>query len=775
MNQQMEDLTPNPRILPMLGEINLAQWKCVAELIDNAIDAFLHGPGARTEDGHIVQVSLPMVDEEAARVSVRDNGLGMSPDTLARAVKAGWSGNDPIGSLGLFGMGFNIATARLGTVTSVWTSRPGDLEWSGLRIDFSELTKQEHYLTPRLTRPKDDPNESGTEVIIEKVKPEHRAWFARAYNRTSLRKDLSRVYASMLRDGGEPITFKLTVDGTAVQGQPHCVWSGDDMTGRLVQLGQESLRAVQAIDYRMAPRPFCTACWQWLGAEDEACPECGSSDDLVERERRIYGWVGLQRYLSSSNYGVDIIRNGRKIELLSRDLFFWDDDGVLEEEYPIDDPRHRGRLVGEIHLDHCRVPYTKDRFDRTDPAWDQMIRAVRGDGPLRPEKARQLGFEGNVSPLYRLYQAFRRSTPKPKVAGAYARLLVVPDNERATEMAQRFYAGESAYLSDAKWYELVVEADEDLLRGENPPASQGGEDELLGGSGSVAQPPEDPPEPTPPPLIVRDPIPSLTRTYRENLLGSVWDVRAFRTEDADPDLQGKPWRMLRDPATGVWSFLLDAEHEVLNSSTLTPLDALLSELAHNAVSLAPRDSALSFSEVLAALRKVYAGPTRLDPTELTARASLLIGDIARRFAGSADERDNEAYFNELTPSEREQILANAASISPENPVGVGSVVSGGRFLEFASGKTMLRFLAAHPELFFDGKQWDRRYVSLDFGHPAATEEARSSLVRYYSNLLEDVVWLAGKDTTDLAAAPRARLLRAALALDLLTADMVPES
>jgi hypothetical protein len=62
---------------------------------------------------------------------------------------------------------------------------------------------------------------------------------------------------------------------------------------------------------------------------------------------------------------------------------------------------------------------------------------------------------------------------------------------------------------------------------------------------------------------------------------------------------------------------------------------------------------------------------------------------------------------------------------------------------------------------------------LDYGHAAATEEARFSLARYYESLLEDVVWLAGKDTSDLASAPRARLLRAALALDLLTADMVP--
>ena len=35
------DLTPDPRVLQILGEINLDQWKCLAELIDNSADAFI--------------------------------------------------------------------------------------------------------------------------------------------------------------------------------------------------------------------------------------------------------------------------------------------------------------------------------------------------------------------------------------------------------------------------------------------------------------------------------------------------------------------------------------------------------------------------------------------------------------------------------------------------------------------------------------------------------------------------------------------------------------
>ncbi len=35
------DLTPDPRVLQMLGEINLAQWRCLAEFVDNSIDGFM--------------------------------------------------------------------------------------------------------------------------------------------------------------------------------------------------------------------------------------------------------------------------------------------------------------------------------------------------------------------------------------------------------------------------------------------------------------------------------------------------------------------------------------------------------------------------------------------------------------------------------------------------------------------------------------------------------------------------------------------------------------
>ena len=39
-NIERIDVTPNPRILQMLGEIDFSPWQCIAELVDNSLDAY---------------------------------------------------------------------------------------------------------------------------------------------------------------------------------------------------------------------------------------------------------------------------------------------------------------------------------------------------------------------------------------------------------------------------------------------------------------------------------------------------------------------------------------------------------------------------------------------------------------------------------------------------------------------------------------------------------------------------------------------------------------
>src|SRR5262245_59833449 len=230
------DLVPDPRILPMLGEINLHQWRCIAELVDNSVDGFISAAGkGHPVSAPSVEVTIPTADVQGARLGVRDNGPGMSPDILEKAVRAGWTSNDPVGSLGMFGMGFNIATARLGTVTKVWTTRENDSEWYGVEIDFERLVGQRSFMCPMLTRPKAEPHEHGTEVIVERLKAEQRQWLARTANRGRIARELQRTYSAMLRPGGVPISFKLGLNTTILRGRQHCVWGDALSTERTVQ------------------------------------------------------------------------------------------------------------------------------------------------------------------------------------------------------------------------------------------------------------------------------------------------------------------------------------------------------------------------------------------------------------------------------------------------------------------------------------------------------------------------------------------------------------
>lgn len=779
------DLQPNPRVLLMLGEIGLDQWRCLGELIDNALDGFLNESrkGATIENPEVF-VDVPTADNEGAIVRVRDNGPGMTPEILQNAVSAGWSGNNPLDNLGLFGMGFNIATARLGTVTEVWTTRADDAEWHGLEIDFEKLKRQKHFRTAHLRRPKADPAQHGSEVTVKQLKPRQRAWLARSSNHAQLRKRLAQTYAAMLRESGIPLSFKFFVNNRPVTARNHCVWN-EERSVTLPNIG--GVPAVIPLDHRLAERGYCVNCMNWLGVDtrtDDPCPVCFSEGTVTSRERRVKGWIGIQRYLDKTEFGLDLIRNGRKIELNNKDLFVWRDAEGEEPEYPIDDQRGRGRFVGEIHIDHCRVSYAKDRFDRTDPAWEEMVALIRGEGPLRPEKAKNLGFQGNESPLYRLFRAFRRTSPQSKVAGAWKRIMVVKDNDRASEMARRFHEGDPGYQDDAKWWELVEEADRDLLHGgakqpngEPPDETNGGNggdvvDDILGGPGGAAGPGGDGEGGTSGEIAVppREPIPSLSRTYAHAPSGVSWTIEAFSADAKDPDLRDKgPWILaMADTATRTQHFLVDREHESFRSMTLTPRDALLMELARMTSDyLRETADPPSFASVLAELRHSYGDEENLDPKQMQPDAVEVLDTIARSFVRNTPEEDRPTLFNELEVDEQQNVMRSLA----RRRIKPAAVIEDGSFLEYVSNEYLAKFVGLYPEYCFDGKIWDEPHESLDYGDPEITNEARAITRQRFQSLINDVIWLATREASDLAAAPREELIRALMSLRMIRPDV----
>jgi histidine kinase/DNA gyrase B/HSP90-like ATPase len=772
------DITPDPRVLQMLGEIDLPQWRCIAELVDNSVDGFLNAEraGAPIENPEVV-ITVPRADTPAARITVRDNGPGMSGDTLERAVKAGWTGNSPLANLGLFGMGFNIATARLGLVTEVWTSRAGEAVEVGIRIDFDELKTQRTFKVPRRTRPKADHTAHGTEIVIAKLKPDQRQWFARTANVTNARKQLAKTYSALLSPESGQAIFRLELNGARIQARRHCVWSSD----RSVETPNGTVHAVERFNVALPPRRYCTTCMATLPEESVGCPTRSASCNVVAIERRVRGWVGIQRYLHDTDFGLDLIRNGRKIELANKDPFLWREGDNTEIEYPIDDPRKRGRFVGEIHIDHCRVSYTKDRFERDDPAWEEMVRVVRGEGPLQPHKAKSLGYGANNSPLYKLFQAFRRSSPQGK-NGLWSRWVVVKDNDRAIEMAAKFQENDPEYLDDEKWWQLVEEQDNAVLGGPAPttpggPAPSPPEippgfiDPVAVPTPTVGTPGGEPRPPEPPPVEPRQPIFELTRKYVHPTYRVEYDVQGFVVAPNDPDLgSGHPWTLkLTDVATRTYAFLVDITHDLYRSATMTPLDALLIELSYRTVEFL-RDTApeATFASILADFRREYCVDTRLDAGEIIVEAGNVLAQIAQSVPANLDNGAGEALYQELTESEKAYIGRRMVARGVTAP---REAIMSGAFLAYGEPWTIRAFFSRHPELFLDGKYWDDAYAALDYGASDVTEEARTLLKARYDGYLADAVWLAGQSPADLERSGRDALIRATLSLKLLLPDM----
>ena len=115
-------------MLVALTHTPLQPLDALCELVDNAIDSFR----SAELDGNPVEFPLIVIDlpgpteiaNEEGLIRVRDNGPGLTSDMAELAVQASLATPRSVGSLGLFGMGFNISTGKLGRVTPV-PSRPG--------------------------------------------------------------------------------------------------------------------------------------------------------------------------------------------------------------------------------------------------------------------------------------------------------------------------------------------------------------------------------------------------------------------------------------------------------------------------------------------------------------------------------------------------------------------------------------------------------------------------------------------------------------------------
>ena len=510
------DITPSPRILRMLGEIAFEPRKCIGELIDNSIDGFLNQHPDPTDEQPEIAIQVPHrneIESGHGRIVVEDNGPGMTLERMVDAARAGYSHSSPVENLGLFGMGFNIATARLGRSTQLRSGVKGEERWSVIEIDLNALQRRQKFrITPQFEYKR--AREHGTRITITKLREEQALQVAsgtrgRTQRSVSgLRKWIGRTYAQYLRD---PIPrhqdrrLRIIVDG--VQSEPYrwCVWGEN----RYVELAPatrtgepERIHAYERFDKLLGDGNYCAACLAWMPLnlpETQVCVFCGNQP-LIQRQRRMKGWIGVQRHLHEFEFGFDFLRNGRAILQWDKRVFSWEDpvSGQVEPEYPIDELRVTdGRIVGEVEIDHVPVHYQKDSFEEDHTLWHEVIEHLRGRSPLRPKIAERNKLARNQSLLSKIYQGFNRTRTEQggRTKGSvrsrrdpWAHDLII-NHDIAESFYKRFLQGEKEYQSDQKWYEWMVAADR--ARGQEPLPPNEDDDE------PGPPPPPGPPDPRP--------------------------------------------------------------------------------------------------------------------------------------------------------------------------------------------------------------------------------------------------------------------------------------
>lgn len=455
------DLTPDPKVLIALTHTPMLPLDALCELVDNALDSFQYARLAgQPITNPIVAITLPTRKELAqgeGRLSVRDNGLGLSPDQAEKAMRAGYSGNNAYDSLGLFGMGFNISTGKLGRTTRLITARRGDNFATEVTLDLEALRAQGNYKVPFTRVDKPTGFDQGTQIEIRSWWPEgnpNSNFVTKLvqYGRPKIQKELGRRYATILRRGN----VRIAVDGENCEPFEHCHWADHRYVERR---DHGRIPAVFRFNEVLNTQKRCTACNALLPPNLAICPSCGSAG-LRSIEERVQGWVGIQRFDHQVDYGIDLIRNGRAIRIGEKSAFFEFEDDLKKviKDYPTDG--QYGRIIGEVHLNHVPVDFLKQDFQRQSPEWHRAIAFLRGESSLQP---RQPGADKNESPIYKLYQGYRRvrnigrGDMYPGYWDGTKPQRISREQER--ELYQKFEERLPGYFDDAEWWKLVEQAD----------------------------------------------------------------------------------------------------------------------------------------------------------------------------------------------------------------------------------------------------------------------------------------------------------------------------
>src|SRR5690606_33861990 len=170
---------------------------------------------------------------------------------------------------------------------------------------------------PIVRVPKKNENESGTKVLFADLKE---GIFNEIKRKESqIKKQLESIYSPTLAKG----KIQLLLQGKQLSPRPHCVWS----ESRYVVRKGNKVESIQSIDRDLGETYFDTSRNRYLNDDESADLDVKISkgdeipSHIVKRSRRLKGWLGIQRFSDPHDFGIDFVRNGRKILIKDKSLF----------------------------------------------------------------------------------------------------------------------------------------------------------------------------------------------------------------------------------------------------------------------------------------------------------------------------------------------------------------------------------------------------------------------------------------------------------------------
>lgn len=471
--------------------------------------------------------------------------------------------------------------------------------------------------------------------------------------------------------------------------------------------------------------------------------------------------------------------NGRKILLRDKSLFTWVDpdepSGGGLREYPVEIPSGQGRLIGEIHIDHVAVNYQKNAFEYGSPDWAKVKRVLRGEGPLLPEKARQLGFTtANTSPLARLITGYRRNdaglnylTPGDDRG---------PIHERAREWADLFRRGQAEYETDEHWYQAAYQHDNPAPRGEESLAVTHLAD-VLQQAGLDDDPASDGGQPEPEPVRETEderrarwragsrPVPDLETPFGLPGRGAAvkveaaWRVAGHRDQIGPAGEEARPVYVASVRGAAVEIFI-DAEHPIFTEFAVEIRDLVVFELADF---MRTRDDGTDdLGDLFARLKQRCLPDQKVTGPHLKENADRLVSRI-RETMQPVVAGNSSGYWQRLTETER---AAAQQKFAIEGGQGDWEdVISSGDWLDYAPALCLVRVVNSRPDAFLDAQVFRTSYASL------TDEAARRAGLERVTDLLSDVAALSDQP---IRRSPE-ELQRGRLSIWLLEAELADDT